>query len=80
MKKLKLWNIGDLQNGRYYIGAHSMAHAARLLEAAGRKGFTYSYFREYASPNCWGLGMEHITPDVGVWYLKTGEKEPTKLV
>jgi hypothetical protein len=78
-EKLKLWNFWDRGVGRYYVGAYSLSHAVRLFEQAGLRGFTRYYLNEMASPGAWGNDMKHITPDVGLWYLKTGTKEPVKL-
>src|SRR4051812_44449830 len=54
----------------YYVGAHSKAHAVRLLIQAGYSGtLTVHYLTEFGSPH-WGTGMKGIIPGVGVWVLR----------
>jgi len=81
-KKLKIWNGGfDGRGDHFYIAAHSVQDAARLMAEANNKIhksniYNFSFLvnrnariiREYFSEGCWGNAMDGITPERGVWY------------
>jgi hypothetical protein len=68
MKEIKQFNIGDCHGKRhFFIGAHSVAHAVRLLnEAEKTKLWKATHLKTYGSP-CWGDAMKAVAPQVGVW-------------
>lgn len=94
-KPLKIWNGRghgrDYDRGHFYVCATSRLHAARLIAtASGYDGQTDSRaigqmdreLRDYYSEGCWGIAMEGITPDVGVWATKTSQhgEKPVRIV
>ena len=83
MKTLKLYNGGDWRHrgGHLYIAAYSLADAVRLSNEAYRKFKGYEdhpdinytsndYARKYWNKGCWGIYMDGITPERGVWHGK----------
>lgn len=72
-KGLKIWN-GVMGGRRYYICAKSRAHANRLLNRAHGKPEDHldrtRFIRDYFHEGCWGVRMDGIDPEVGVWALR----------
>jgi len=73
-KKLRLFNgRGDYGynglDGHLYVCATSKAEAVRLLKQAGYSTITMREFDEYWSKGAWGVYMEGITPEIGVWFI-----------
>ena len=50
-----------------YICAWSKLDAVRVMHEAGFKHFTINELNIYYSPGCWGVRMEGVTPERGVW-------------
>jgi len=93
-RKLKIWNGGG-PGGRgdhFYICAHSVAEAARLLAFATKviKSYTWTpsqfdidrckrRITDYFSKDCWGDPMEGIVPELGVWYSQADNVKPYRI-
>ena len=56
-------------DGHLYVCAESKAEAVRLLIQAGHVRMNIREFNEYWSKGCWGVKMEGITPEKGVWFV-----------
>ena len=85
MKTIKLFNGSDWyhRGGHLYVGAYSVADAARLLHEAhgvamGRYleigkldiGRNTRWINTYFGKDCWGDAMDGIKPERGVWWGK----------
>ena len=56
-----------VQTEHVYICAWSKADAVRVMHEAGFNRFTSAELNSYYSHGCWGLRMDGITPERGVW-------------
>jgi hypothetical protein len=85
MKKLRIWNGRNYNYpyGHMYIAAYSVEDAVRLLtELHGHepRGIR-AEIRNYWSPNCWGIVMDGITPERGIWVTdKDNDMKPKRLI
>lgn len=69
-RKLRTWNgRGDYRDfdGRFYVCATTKKRAVELLSQAGHAFINMREFSGYYS-ECWGKGMETVTPEEGVWF------------
>lgn len=69
-RKLRTWNgRGDYRrfDGRFYVCAPTKRLAVELLREAGHACINAKEFGEYYS-EAWGVGMEGIAPEIGVWF------------
>ena len=88
MKKLKLFNgrghhtrtHGDYTGGHFFIGAHSQKHAAELFEQLCGGSGNLTEIRDYYNKGSWGLSMEGIEPEIGVWASHGYNDKPVKLI
>lgn len=67
MKKIKILN-GRWQDGKghAYVGCYSYKHAIELLQQAGCR-CSMSEINNYWHKGCWGIDMNGIEPQLGVW-------------
>lgn len=61
-------------DGHLYVCAKSKAHAVRLLVQAGHINMTIREFNEYWNKDAWGVVMNEVTPEVGVWFVPENEQ------
>ena len=69
-RKLRIWNgRGDYAkfDGHFYVCAPTKKMAVELLKQAGHLFINMREFTTYYS-ECWGIHMEGVTPEIGVWY------------
>lgn len=79
-KALKLWNgragrvsrligVDSYRSCHMFVAAYSMADALRMLDELmdGRSDVTAHEIKEYWSANAWGIHMDGITPERGIW-------------
>jgi hypothetical protein len=86
-RKLRIWNgRGDYRSfkGRFYVCAPTKKMAVELLALAGHGCINMREFTTYYA-EVWGVDMEDVTPEVGVWYDENGlggfsAGKPKKLV
>ena len=78
--KLKIWNIIDgISRGHYFICAKTRKHAIELLEQINW-GYSKYYFDQHAIKGCWGVDMQDVTPEVGVWVTDDRGKNRQRLI
>lgn len=68
-KPIRCWNVGDPSGrGKYSlaIGAHSAAHAARLIAEAIDRNYSTRDLKMFGH-EIWGTNMTGIEPAIGVW-------------
>lgn len=95
VKKIKIWNGRDWDcRGHLYVGAYSQKDAVAIANEAYRKikgledrpdinPISLSEVRDYWSPGCWGISMDGVTPERGVWWSKQrtfGEEKPVRII
>ena len=86
MKKIKCWNTGDVSclgycdepNARASVGAYSREDARRMIEEYCGVKPSVSELRDYWSP-VWGLAMEGIEPERGLWIQWDWKYAPEKV-
>ena len=75
-KKLKIWNgRGHIPNQHLYVCAYTKKHLIEIVNEAlnkslGTTDYKYISMHEvntYWSAGCWGVKMDGIEPEVGVW-------------
>ena len=69
-RPLLIWNgRGDYHkfDGRFYVCAPTKKLAVQLLKRAGHLHMNMREFTGYYSP-AWGIHMEGVTREIGVWY------------
>lgn len=69
-RKLHTWNgRGDYRKfpGRFYVCAPTKKLAVQLLAKAGHFFINMKEFSDYYA-EAWGVHMENVTPEIGVWY------------
>lgn len=82
---LKIWNGRDVgSTGTLFVCAHSKAHACRLLAKAHNLSEDHaSRFKAelngYFNADCWGVEMDGIEPEVGVWRATGFSDKPVKI-
>lgn len=73
--KPKLANMSGLgiHNGKriehIYVCYLTQNQLIEMFDKINKRSMSLSYFNAYASKGCWGKDMEHITPEIGIWYL-----------
>jgi hypothetical protein len=77
--KLQLWNGGDSRGGSYYVCATTKKNLIELLHRAGYKLMTMRELNMYWSPT-WGNAMNGITPEIGVWFQRSHDEKPRKII
>lgn len=95
MRKLKIFNGRDWHcRGSLYIAAYSLKDAVDLVNAAYRKinGYedrldihptTICEAQKYWHKDCWGVPMNGVTPERGVWWTKEKfgqESKPERII
>jgi hypothetical protein len=72
-RALKIWNgRGDHRqlDGHLYVCASTKKEVAELVTQAGYyPKMTMRELSTYWTKGCWGLAMEGITPEKGVWFV-----------
>jgi hypothetical protein len=74
-RKLRIWNgRGDYAqfDGRFFVCATTKKRAVELLKQAGHRWINMKEFTTYYS-EAWGVRMEGVTPEEGVWFLSNDE-------
>jgi hypothetical protein len=61
-------------DGHLYVCAATKADAVRLLQQAGHKRMTLREFNEYWSHGCWGVSMEGVAQERGVWFTPKNQE------
>ena len=82
VKKIKIYNGRLYAHGRFmhaYVGAHSQKHAIELVKQAGYD-INQNEMNVYWSKGCWGVRMDGIEPQVGVWIAEDKFDSPVKRV
>ena len=95
MKTLKLFNGGDwnYQGGHLYVAAFSQNDACTLANEAYRKihnmpdrldynWISIGYFRTYWNSGHWGICMNNVTPERGVWWSQNygNTEQPERII
>jgi len=91
MKKLKLFNgrgHHQYKNGivttweHLYIAAYSINDAAELLQEvfSGTVNSRIYEINIYYNKNCWGVLMEDIIPERGIWGILTFCSKPIRIL
>jgi hypothetical protein len=82
LKKLKIWNgRGDGRGGHLYICATSQRQAVALVNQSGfGYGMSLSELRDYYAEGCWGVAMNDITPEIGVWTVNERTRKRKRLI
>lgn len=86
-KKLKIWNgrgYAGFYNGKrleiehFYVCAKTQKQA---IELCAKMGYTLTprEIREYWNPECWGIFMQNITPEIGLWVEMKGKPNPIRM-
>jgi|SRR5271157_1290342 len=57
-------------DGHLYVCAHSKADAVRLLQEAGYATMNIREFNTYWAKGCWGIPMDGIAQERGVWFQR----------
>jgi hypothetical protein len=65
-------------DGRLFVCAASKADAVRLLVQAGHERMNAREFNEYWSKGCWGVSMEGVARERGVWFTPEGKERDSK--
>ena len=86
-KQLKTWNGRDWQcTGHVYVCAYSVKDAIVLMDAASLKLYgcvhrtSVAEIKNYWSKGCWGIAMDGIAQERGVWRTNGYDNEPERLV
>lgn len=56
-------------DGHLWVCAKNKAHAVRLLIEAGYKTMTIGEFNMYWSKGAWGITMDGVEQEIGVWFV-----------
>jgi hypothetical protein len=86
-RKLRIWNgRGDYAkfDGRFYVCATTKKRAVELLAQAGHGCINMNEFTAYYA-EAWGVRMEGIAPEEGVWFSgndddRYGKGVPKRLI
>ncbi len=80
-KPVRLFNGRFKRNVHIYIGANSVADAARILQAAlnGGNGLRHE-IEEYFSKDAWGTTMREIQPERGAWVRIGSTGKPIRVI
>ena len=94
--KLKIWNGGGLccfkggdprwsalthnQQPHAYVAARSRADARRVIEEYCGKLPADAYLRDYWSEGAWGIWMEGVLPERGLWLQFDPTGKPERVV
>lgn len=65
-------------DGHLYVCAASKADAVRLLSQAGHVRMSLGDFNTYWSHGCWGISMEGVTQERGVWFTPKNQEHDSK--
>lgn len=82
--KLKIWNgRGDHRHmpGHFYACATTKKEVVELITQAGYyPRMTVKELNTYWADGCWGVAMEGITPEKGVWFVPKKEENNRNFV
>ena len=80
-KQLKIWNGRGWKDIEHWYGAaYSIIDLIHLLKLAGNSWASYREIREYSNKDCWGVRINGIKCERGIWVLKKGAVSVEKVI